>query len=143
MTSILALDPGKLSGYAWFGEEGGFASGELDFMAIGDLIETYGRRPDVQLVTERFVIGPTTGKRPDANWSLEVIGIARRTALKVGRPLVFQAPANAKSFAVNDRLKAMGWWHVGGKGHANDAARHLMIYRVSTGWWDDRLLLPV
>ena len=142
MSNILAIDPGKLSGWAYLSGDGSFfQSGELDFAGIAALVEEYGRKPSVQLVVERFVIGTTTGKRPDSNWSLEIIGLARWASILSGNPLVIQAPGNAKKFGLDGRLKVMGWWYKGGAGHANDAARHLLLYRVSTGWWDDRLLL--
>ena len=38
-----------------------------------------------------------------------------------------QRPAEAKKFATDDKLKALGWYK-GGFGHADDAARHLLVF---------------
>lgn len=142
MHNILAIDPGKLSGWALYNQDTQhFSSGELEFIGIGRMLENLAPRGDLQTVVERFSIGTTTGKRPGANYPLEVIGLARYFSTKSGNPLKLQAPGDAKAFATNARLMAMGWWHQGGAGHANDAARHLMLYLVSTGWWDDRLFI--
>ena len=51
-----------------------------------------------------------------------------------------QAPSDAKAFASNNKLKLMGWYNTG-KGHANDAARHMLVYTVQNKIIDPRKLL--
>jgi hypothetical protein len=55
--------------------------------------------------------------------------------------LVMHKPA-AKVAINNEQLKAVGLWHRGGAGHANDALRHIAIRLINVGWRDPRLLLP-
>lgn len=139
---ILAIDPGKLTGIAVFQDRGPQAF-QLGFQEACDFLgENIAPGGGIELViVERFIIGPSTGKLGDVNWSLEVIGVTRWLATKAGVPLRFQAPADAKRFATDARLKALGWYTPTPGGHANDALRHLVVGLVADGWWDPRLVL--
>jgi hypothetical protein len=143
--TILALDPGQTTGWAlWtFGNDpeklGMPQSGQEDFTGtmrlMNNVITTY---PGAQIVAEMFIIGPNTVKKSQAPWSLEVIGCARWAALSTGRELKLQQASSAKRFSADWRLKQLSWYRPG-KGHANDALRHLLLYMVSHGWWDQRI----
>lgn len=132
---IIAIDPGKTTGCAVLSDDGTFKAYEYNFddtcRTLISAATTYGA--DLELVSESFIITVNTAKNSAAPWSLELIGVARMVShLYTGKELVLQPPVNAKRFSSNDRLKRMGWW-TPGKGHANDAARHLLYRRASTG----------
>lgn len=141
-THVLALDPGKATGWAFIDlATGQFSSGEAQFeeitTRIGKAVETYGA--GLQIVAERFIIGPQTHKNSQAPWSLEMIGVAKYFAGKTDCPLVLTSASEAKNFSFNGRLKALGWYK-GGAGHADDASRHLLLHLVTRRkWWDERL----
>lgn len=125
---VVVIDPGRTSGIAiWQPDWEKPSLKEADFLTTCQLIEEMAS-DDVAYVLESFTITARTAQLTQAPWSLEIIGVARYIALEHGRDLVLQKPADAKRFATNPRLKALGWWHKGGGGHANDAARHLLLY---------------
>jgi hypothetical protein len=133
----MALDPGKMTGWAMLDRQDGvFSSGEMEFLEMCDFIaqQANTHKAELVLVAESFIIGPQTIKNTQAPWSLEMIGVIRYFSQRyTGRDLVLQAPASAKRFASDARLKHMGW-HKPGKGHANDASRHLLTVLANRGW---------
>lgn len=134
---IVAIDPGKMTGYALYDrEEGKFSSYETSFDDTCRYLASHAAtwKEDLLIVSESFIITVQTAKNTQSPWSLELIGVARYISRALtGRDLILQAPATAKRFASDDRLKTMGW-HVPGKGHANDAARHLLLTLATRGW---------
>ena len=138
---VLAYDPGETTGYAvWgypegemsFGQAPWFDAATWSMTYVEALVEAY----EVQLVSESFVITQRTLRTSRENWSLEFIGILRWLALRyTGNELVLQSPGNAKSFGSDARLNALGWRQKG-RPHANDAARHLLLYLVNNGLLD-------
>lgn len=136
---VLALDPGKMSGWAKFDtitEE--FTSGQEDYDGLCRLL-MQNTHASVDLVSESFIITVNTAKNTQATWSLELIGVARMVSrLYTGQDLVLQSPAAAKRLCSDELLKTLGWYKPG-KGHANDAARHLGLYMLGRGWMDDRI----
>jgi hypothetical protein len=136
---VVVLDPGKTTGLVdWMrGGEPEFKAMELNFddtcrylLHVGS---AHGMAEDVLIVSESFVITPQTAKNTQAPWSLELIGVARMVSnIYLGRPLILQQPASAKRFSSDSRLKRMGWW-TPGKGHANDASRHLLLLMATRG----------
>jgi hypothetical protein len=91
----------------------------------------------VEVVAERYVIG-----KADSPWSLKYLGVLSYLSRKGGwgEPVI-QTPADAKSFVSNQRIKDLGFWHRGGKGHALDAIRHGILYMVRVRAVDDSSLL--
>jgi len=140
---VLAIDPGKMTGFAYVNRsDGTFLAGELAFDGTCDMLEGYASafQEDLTVFSESFIINAYTAKNTQAPWSLELIGVARRTSRKyTGRDLALQSPSQAKGFSSDDRLKKMGWY-TPGKGHANDASRHLLLACVSRGWVEDKVL---
>ena len=144
----LALDPGKMSGWASYDHETHeFRSGQTDYDATCRMLmhvpSAFGAAEatciETDIVSESFIITINTAKNTQATWSLELIGVARMVSrLYGGQELVLQSPAAAKRLMSDDLLRALGW-HTKGKGHANDAARHLGLFMVSRGWMDDRV----
>ena len=150
--NVLAIDPGKATGVAiWrtyrqesqhesFQLDGGF-DGVSSFLAYGDggpawIAPDYDEgessvyRYDA-VVCESFSVRSNTHKM-DQGAFMDVwsnIGALRYAAYLAGVPFHLQTPAEAKSFATNDKLKKLGWF-TGGAGHADDASRHLLTFLV-------------
>src|SRR6185295_16508861 len=76
--------------------------------------------------------------QPDA---LYTIGAIRYLGKKYGFETVGQSPADAKRFSTNDKLKTLGWRSPSTGGHADDAARHLLLRAVKLGALDLEVLL--
>lgn len=128
--AVLALDPGKTTGWAQFILDGqSYQCGQTTFTETCAMIEeqTGGWGDRLLLVSESFIINMATVKNTQAPWSLELIGVARYFAMtRCHRDLALQMPSSAKGFASDDRLRKLGWY-VPGQGHAMDAARHLIL----------------
>lgn len=146
---LFVVDPGLTSGVALFyrsddNEIQLLWSDELDWINTARKCdETLRERggDDVQVVAERYTITVQTAKNSQQTWSLEIIGMLRLLANAHGAgTLELQSPADAKRFATNPRLKALGFWHTGGGGHALDAIRHGILWFTRHGWGDRRLL---
>lgn len=147
---ILSVDPGLASGVALINTEADpeyvqMGSWELapyeTLDAVEKTIETYAADFDLRIVVERFTITAETGKKSQAPFSLELIGAIKWICRKADLPEpALQSPADAKNFAPNPRLKALGLWHRGGHGHALDALRHAVLYAVKNGYRDKRLI---
>lgn len=147
---ILAIDPGLTSGVALFHRTDSDEitlvwSEELDWMETARCTDGVLREhggDDVDIVLERFTITQQTAKNSQQQWSIEIIGMVRLLAHAHGAgAITLQSPADAKRFVTNPRLKALGFWHVGGGGHALDAIRHAILRLTRLGWTDSRLLL--
>lgn len=134
-TIVLAYDPGLVTGWAMFNPlTEDFTSGQIEgrhnfyaavegVMAAGYLLEVVG---------EKFVIGPQTQKKTKQYDALYINGVMDYWSMKHGFKLTLQTPAQAKGFASDDKLKALDWYKPTTGGHANDATRHLLTYVVST-----------
>lgn len=141
---VVGIDPGLATGLVSVnidddGNLGAVEAYELDQMGLGHYMETLygqwrslGTKPTI--VIESFTITAATAKNSPAPWSLENIGVVRYFSQKADFPLVFQTPAQAKRLATDDILKAAGLYFKGNgfKGHANDAARHVVTYLMTT-----------
>lgn|GEM_PF-5228868 len=147
----LALDPGKMTGWATYDNETReFRSGQTDFNETCRLLldpsEAVGcatTHGNIDLVSESFLITINTAKNTQATWSLELIGVARMFSEIYGQQkLVLQQPSAAKRLMSDDMLKVLDW-HRPGKGHANDAARHLGMFMLARKWMDDRIITYV
>lgn len=133
---FIAVDPGKMTGWAIRGGDQSMIAGELEWYTFLEWLESYIEaavklRYEVTLISESYIITPATIKKTRQYWSLEAIGCMKYWSLHhLHKDLVLQSPANAKSFSTNDKLKKMNWY-LPGKGHANDALRHLLLYLVT------------
>jgi hypothetical protein len=130
---IVAVDPGKTTGWAILDGPLGIRFGESPFMEFHGRADNYLRlRHDtghqVRVVCERFVItgGTVTVSRGDTNWSIETIGVVRYLADKYGHLFELQGAGDAKKLGSGELLRRLGWWSRGAD-HARDAARHLAL----------------
>lgn len=134
----VAVDPGPHTGFAWAETSNGVvhrvnadqAKSESFEDWLNNTLEAWG--PLTILIVERFTISMRTIKSSTAG-SLEalgVIGVCRYLARIHGvEPMSLQAPSDVMNLFTDSRLKTLGY-HTKGKGHANDAMRHL-CYRLA------------
>ena len=133
---IIAVDPGGTTGLAFHGfEYPPLEREQTDHLEmLSGLYELLGEHIvkdiPVTIVCEKFFITGQTSKKSRQTEALRIIGALEWMCDYSGAHFVLQPPSDAKDFASNDRIRAAGLWHVGGAGHANDAARHLLLYMV-------------
>lgn len=151
---ILAVDPGKTSGIAfltWTGNRDDVPTVEYSTESDPDQFAqdvfrglSQWRSHDRFLVAcERFVINAQTVRNSQAPYSLEQIGVLKHLCRETGYPvdsIKMQAPVDAKNMFPNRALRAIGTWHRGGAGHANDAIRHGLLALAKGGWVARQLL---
>ena len=135
---ILAVDPGKMTGWALY-LDGSITFGETEHFEFVRGAEYWCNIVD-QVICENFIITAQTAKNSPATWSLRQIGCIEFWCWKNSVPLKLQNTADAKSFATNERLKNIGWYTRGGGGHANDAARHLLLYCAGKQWYNGKII---
>jgi len=137
---IIAVDPGKMTGWARLNAAGSFESGEQSLYATLYFIhETMkqGVGSKLEIICEDFIFTKETLKKSRQIYSTEGIGALRYLTELYDVPFYIQTPAAAKRFSSNEKLKQVGWYRPG-KGHANDAARHLLLHAVKEGLVDTR-----
>ena len=142
---LLALDPGKASGVSllditdfddikivWTKElEQWETCSGIDNLCQGAARDEYV----LEIVCESFHVTSETAKKSPAMWSSEIIGAVRYFCQRDGIRFTLQTPNAAKTFTDNARLRALGLWHKGGAGHANDSLRHAVLYLVEKRGW--------
>lgn len=135
-TSILAVDPGGTTGWAWWrSDTHQFESGEAS-----DWKAWLYDRPDYDiLVIEKYTITAKTAKLSQQTDALRLTGALEMDAYPHHR-VIITTPAEAKSFSNDGKLKRVGWYRPG-NGHANDAARHLLLTAVRRGLIDPAIFL--
>lgn len=132
---ILAVDPGGTTGRAEW-HDGQFNSGEEpDWLAWLDSRDFYH---DI-FVIEKYTITAKTAKLSQQTEALRITGALEWIAYPCKR-VIMQTPAEAKAFSTDGKLKKIGWYRPG-MGHANDAARHLLLCCVRRGLVDPALFL--
>lgn len=146
---ILGIDPGLATGWGLIDCIDPDTPVVLESLEL-TVEEFYGKiedtvmahRSDLVIVVENFLITEKTGKLTQQPFSLWLIGVCNYLSWKYDVEIVLQKPAE-KPFATNERLRAVGFWHVGAEGHANDAFRHLMIYLANKNpRWVKKLVVP-
>jgi len=142
---VLAVDPGLTSGVCIVTRDG-LQALWVSELAWEDLTREVAKALNqlggehVDIVSERFVITPLTGRNSQATWSLEVTGMLRLLArLHGAEPVTLQSASDAKNFCPNGRLAALELRQKSSKPHANDALRHAVLRLARTGAPDPRL----
>lgn len=133
MRYVVAIDPGKMTGWARLSDTR-FESGQLPwydamYFIHETLLQGWAK---MTIICEDFIYTSATAKKTRQTWSTEGVGVLRFLAQRYGQEFVLQSPSSAKSFSTNDKLRKLGWY-TPGQDHANDAARHLLVYSVSNG----------
>lgn len=138
-TTILALDPGGTTGWAfarWERDASTFEEVQWNMGHLGpeehhlELYNFLGMQhtQHYTIVTERFEYRNTS--RPGLNlMSREYIGVTKMFVAEREIPIVEQNASQAKGFVKDPRIKDLGLWYAGHK-HAMDAVRHLIYYIV-------------
>lgn len=147
MTTYLALDPGLTTGVAWY-DDGHFGNPEIQGQANFGSLEIEGRDNLYQylkidwhfpkpwdfglnvLVAERWDVRADTRKKTNQEDPRMILGYLDWVAWQqVNLRYIQQRPVEAKQFATDKKLRELGWY-TGGPGHADDAARHLLVALV-------------
>lgn len=129
--AVLWIDPGKVTGLAVYTRHPAQAAvDEAAFIPAGDRIEllcsAWGS--NLWIGWEKFTITPTT-PAADAHHAIEMIGVARRAALRGQCHILTAADPNQRKVATQEMLKALGWWRPGEK-DAQSAAAHLLAWML-------------
>lgn len=137
MTKLLAIDPGLTCGYAIFDtdpdpDDPPYEAAQCMDHQVYWLLNAH--EPDV-VICERFSLRQA---KPTDLTPVEVIGVVKDWCYRTETELVMQTASQAKHFWTNGRLKTQGIY-LRGKGHANDAMRHLLYYILFTLKRDDWL----
>ena len=139
------MDPGGTTGLAtWIGgvhrawaEPFERAQTEVHRYLVMDRDEKLGL-----VVFESFTItAQTLRKTRDGTKAIEFIGVARYLTRCFGVEFETQSPADAKGFATDSKLKALGWKTPGPGDHSKDASRHLLLALVRRQLLDPALLV--
>jgi hypothetical protein len=125
---LLALDPGKTTGWAFFYNGTYYRSGAIPGNAkqIKKLLDD--SRPELVVIESYRIYASKAQQHVHSDVpTLQLIGAIRyicETATPT-IPTVFQTAAQGKAFCTDDKLREWGF-HVRGTGavHANDATRH-------------------
>lgn len=138
--SILGIDPGKTTGlfYAKFidGRQHMAVRDEWDWNdMVRRLPEWLGgnHNTPTQVVTERFVINRRTAELTAQQTAIEVIGLVRYLCQINDTSFALQTKSNLTKMAPDTVMKAITaktgspWFVKGTAGHANDAARHVLL----------------
>ena len=139
---VITIDPGKVTGMARYfplrglesyhsWEELGGLGGFADAWRISH--PDYDN-PDVTIVIEKYTIGAKNRAiREDYNAVYIngfVLGLSRWTEWNVIQNQV----SGAKTFATDEKLKALGWYNPTPGGHSNDAGRHMLTHAAKQPW---------
>lgn len=139
MALIAAFDPGTTTGVAWL-LDGVFHSQEFTveelYVWVDEMCESFDH---VQI--ESFIINAGTVKKTIVYDSLYLIGFLRYASWRCGFGTAYTKPADVMASFPDAALKRAGW-HTPGKGHANDAARHLAWYSVRNRLMSGSVFLP-
>jgi len=147
---IVAIDPGVTTGVAWYITH--TMVGETEPVAYKFYSEqmdehTFYRWIDghcsffTHLQCEAFIINAATVRKTVVYDSLYLIGYLRYKAFQTNFPMEFSKPADVMASFPDAALKRAGMFNKG-KGHANDAARHLAYHLVKTRQLSGSLFLP-
>lgn len=145
MTHVLAVDPGKATGVAWW-TPGHLWSGEFPLHQAlrfcEDYLEQYGR--DTLVVGEQFTVNARTLKTAGGDWwSLKGLGALEYLTLKHEATWCTpQLPGDAKKLMTNRRLEHLGWRNPTPGDHADDATRHAGLLLCKRGLLTSRELGP-
>ena len=131
---IIAFDPGKATGFTTYSPEfDSFASSELkDRHQFCEWMRANLNKNHFDVVVaEKFTISRRTITTKIDYSALNILGWVEHECYDRNISFIFQTPAQIKStntIATDENLKKIGWYTPTKGGHANDAARHMLVY---------------
>lgn len=129
---IYAFDPGKLTGVAcWDDSSETFYADQLSVEDLYRYVDSVCDQIAYAQI-EKFTITQQTIRKAREPEPMDVIGYLKYAAWRCGFEWAFSKPAEVMATFPDQSLKQSGMF-VRGKGHANDAARHLAWYLVKSG----------
>lgn len=127
-TFIVWADPGLLTGLAWYDlHTGHFESGQFGPDDLRRKLDEFGKAHGLCMVIgyERFIVtsaGPRSSTPEHAHRAIQILdGFAKEYLVPLTRP----QPSSARKLGSIVFLRRLGWYKPG-RGHANDAAQHLL-----------------
>lgn len=140
---IVWFDPGLTTGAAWVDlESTAFGSAEYTAAPIPGTKDDYAHieleealtamcakhAPRMAVGWERFI---ETSKNPgrEAKYSNDAIAVIKHQARQAGVPMLKPVPSSSRKLGQPAWLRRLGWY-APGKGHANDAAQHLLRWAL-------------
>lgn len=132
---VYAFDPGKITGVAMWNTEAmvgpQFYAWQFTVEELYEFVdERCGHFEYAQI--EKFTITAATVKKARESEPLDVIGYLKYAAWRCGFKVGWSKPADVMRSFPDAALRKAGLY-TPGKGHANDAARHLAWYTVKNG----------
>lgn len=127
MISVIAFDPGKITGVAWIEGEN-FNSEQYNVEELYEWVDAQCESIGFAQI-EKFTISQATVRKARETEPLDIIGYLKYAAWRCGFEIGWSKPADVMSSFPDAALKKAEMFHAG-KGHANDAARHLAWYLV-------------
>lgn len=128
---IYAFDPGKITGVAIWDEEEGFWADQFTVEELYNYVDDACERIGFAQI-EKFTISAGTIRKAPESDPLDIIGYLKYAAWRCGFPIGWTKPPDVMATFTDAALKKAGMF-TRGKGHANDAARHLAWYLVKNG----------
>lgn len=126
---IYAFDPGTLTGVAcWDTETSAFYADQLTVTELYEYVDSACEQIGFAQV-EKFTITQQTIRKSRVSDPMDVIGYLKYAAWRCGFECGWSKPAEVMATFPDEALKLAGMF-TRGKGHANDAARHLAWYLV-------------
>jgi hypothetical protein len=137
---IVAFDPGVTTGVAWLDNSGTFHGDQFEEKELYAWVDTHAHMFKHAQI-EKFTINAATIRKVRVYDSLYLIGYLRYASHRDGFPIGYTNPSDVMAAFPDAALKRADMF-TKGKGHANDAARHLSSHLVSTRKMDAKLFLP-
>lgn len=122
---VWAVDPGKVTGIAWRSPTGWFGSDELAPTDALDRLYQHAERGDL-VAYETYAVNSHTAKFSRQYDALETIGAVKYIGHMLGLRVIAQSPGQRKAVGLHV-LDKLSWRNNSPDGHANDAARHLVV----------------
>lgn len=142
---IMGIDPGQTVGIAWHRLFAGsdadldeFHSMQINHENLGQWLDYYLYCMDIDLlIYEQFNVTHATPASA-VKLAVECIGAIKAMCDRHGIDYVEQTRQTGKNLGTTTRLKKLGWYRTL-LPHGNDAARHLLAYRLAEGWTSQAL----
>lgn len=143
----VAMDPGGTTGWAaWRSEDDAFFSGEtegrFEFRKQFDSFVSSAGPDEMTFIIEDFTISARTVTTKLDYSALRIIGYVELECERLGYTLEWQRPGQIKSkstVGTDINLKKLDWYRAGMGGHANDAARHLLVFLRNQAEFKDNM----